>query len=105
MSVVFAVRVCILRKQSPQESRSRQSMTAQTLTEKILARHAGREAVVPGDNIWVDVDVMMTHDVCGPPTIGIFKQNFGKDATVWDREKVVIVPDHYIFTADKMANR
>jgi len=77
----------------------------QTLTEKILARHAGREAVVPGDNIWVDVDVMMTHDVCGPPTIGIFKQNFGKDAAVWNRDRVVIIPDHYIFTADAMANR
>jgi 3-isopropylmalate/(R)-2-methylmalate dehydratase large subunit len=43
--------------------------------------------------------------VCGPGTIGIFKQHFGKDAKVWDRDKVVIIPDHYIFTADKMANR
>jgi 3-isopropylmalate/(R)-2-methylmalate dehydratase large subunit len=76
-----------------------------TLTEKILARHAGREFVQPGENIWCDVDVLMTHDVCGPGTIGVFKQHFGKDAKVWDREKVVIVPDHYIFTADKMANR
>jgi 3-isopropylmalate/(R)-2-methylmalate dehydratase large subunit len=80
-------------------------MTAMTLTEKILARHAGRTAVAPGDNVWVDVDVLMTHDVCGPGTIGIFKQHFGKDARVWDRDKVVIIPDHYIFTADKMANR
>src|SRR6266536_22557 len=80
-------------------------MTAMTLTEKILARHAGRDAVVPNDNIWVNVDVLMTHDVCGPGTIGIFKQHFGKDAKVWDRDKVVIIPDHYIFTADKMANR
>ena len=79
--------------------------TPQTLTEKILARAAGRDAVVPGDNIWVNVDVLMTHDVCGPGTIGVFKQHFGKDAKVWDREKVVIIPDHYIFTADAMANR
>jgi 3-isopropylmalate/(R)-2-methylmalate dehydratase large subunit len=76
-----------------------------TLTEKILARHAGREAVAPGDNIWVDVDVLMTHDVCGPGTIGVFQQHFGRHAKVWDREKVVIIPDHYIFTADRMANR
>jgi 3-isopropylmalate/(R)-2-methylmalate dehydratase large subunit len=48
----------------------------------------------------------MTHDVCGPGTIGIFRQHFGgKNARVWDRDKVVIIPDHYIFTADKMANR
>ncbi len=80
-------------------------MTPMTLTEKILARHAGRDAVRPGDNIWVDVDVLMTHDVCGPGTIGVFKQHFGPQAQVWDREKVVIIPDHYIFTADAMANR
>src|SRR6186997_2689932 len=76
-----------------------------TLTEKILARAAGRDAVVPGENVWVNVDVLMTHDVCGPGTIGVFKQHFGKDAKVWDREKVVIIPDHYIFTKDAMANR
>src|SRR5262249_33041627 len=80
-------------------------MTPMTLTEKILTRHAGRDAVQPGDNVWVDVDVLMTHDVCGPGTIGIFKQHFGQDAKVWDRQKVVIIPDHYIFTADKMGNR
>jgi 3-isopropylmalate/(R)-2-methylmalate dehydratase large subunit len=80
-------------------------MPPMTLTEKILARHAGRDHVQPGDNIWCNVDVLMTHDVCGPGTIGIFKQHFGKDAKVWDRDKVVIIPDHYIFTADKMANR
>jgi 3-isopropylmalate/(R)-2-methylmalate dehydratase large subunit len=80
-------------------------MPAMTLTEKILARHAGRGAVSPGDNVWCDVDVLMTHDVCGPPTIGIFHKHFGREAKVWDREKVVIIPDHYIFTADAMANR
>jgi hypothetical protein len=47
----------------------------------------------------------MTHDVCGPGTIGVFHQHFGKDAKVWDRRKVVVIPDHYIFTSDKMANR
>src|SRR5439155_21623126 len=78
---------------------------AMTLTEKILGRAAGHEHVVPGENIWVNVDVLLTHDVCGPGTFGIFHQHFGKDAKVWDREKVVIVPDHYIFTADAMANR
>ncbi len=80
-------------------------MASMTLTEKILARASHRESVQPGDNIWIDVDVLMTHDVCGPGTIGVFKQHFGPNAKVWDREKVVIIPDHYIFTADKMANR
>jgi 3-isopropylmalate/(R)-2-methylmalate dehydratase large subunit len=80
-------------------------MPPMTLTENILARHANRAAVVPGDNIWIDVDVLMTHDICGPGTIGVFKQHFGKDAKVWDREKVVIIPDHYIFTNDSMSRR
>jgi 3-isopropylmalate/(R)-2-methylmalate dehydratase large subunit len=76
-----------------------------TLTEKTLARAGGRDQVQPGDNIWVSVDILMTHDVCGPGTIGIFKQHFGPNAKVWDRDKVVIIPDHYIFTADAMAHR
>jgi len=80
-------------------------MAAMTLTEKILAKNSGRDHVNPGDNVWVNVDVLMTHDVCGPGTIGVFKKHFGANAKVWDREKVVIIPDHYIFTKDVMANR
>jgi len=76
-----------------------------TMTEKILAAHAGREKVAPGQNIWVNVDVLMTHDVCGPGTFGIFKKQFGPDAKVWDPEKIVLIPDHYIFTTDPHANR
>lgn len=76
-----------------------------TITEKILSAHAGGKPVQPGDNIWVDVDTLMTHDVCGPGTIGIFKEQFGKNAKVWDSEKVVIIPDHYVFTADPHARR
>src|SRR5262245_20771926 len=80
-------------------------MSAMTITEKILARASGKSHVAPGDNVWVNVDVLMTHDVCGPGTFGIFYKHFGKDAKVWDRDKVVLIPDHYIFTKDAMANR
>jgi len=76
-----------------------------TMTEKILARHAGRPRASAGDNIWVNVDILMTHDVCGPGTIGIFRKQFGPNAKVWDRQKVVIIPDHYIFTNDLHAHR
>ncbi|MEI6713702.1 MAG: aconitase family protein [Verrucomicrobiota bacterium] len=76
-----------------------------TLTEKVLARASGKSHVQPGDNVWVSVDTLMTHDVCGPGTIGVFKREFGTSAKVWDRNKVVIIPDHYIFTADSMSNR
>src|SRR3974390_1928148 len=76
-----------------------------TLSEKILARGAGKARVQAGGNVWVKADILMTHDVCGPGTIGVFKREFGKDAKVWDREKGVIIPDHYIFTADSKSNR
>ncbi|KAF9677774.1 hypothetical protein SADUNF_Sadunf08G0142400 [Salix dunnii] len=79
--------------------------TAMTLTEKIFARASEKPQLSPGDNVWVNVDTLMTHDISGPGSIGIFKREFGPDAKVWDREKVVIIPDHYIFTADKLANR
>jgi 3-isopropylmalate/(R)-2-methylmalate dehydratase large subunit len=76
-----------------------------TMTEKILARHAKRSEVSAGEKIWCNVDVLMTHDVCGPGTIGIFQQEFGQNARVWDRDRIVILPDHYIFTADAKAHR
>lgn len=76
-----------------------------TLTEKLLARAAGKSQVQAGDSVWVKADVLMTHDVCGPGTIGVFKREFGDDAKVWDRERVVIIPDHYIFTSDSKSNR
>ena len=76
-----------------------------TITEKILARESGGKIVSPGDNIWVNAGMLLTHDVCGPGTIGIFHREFGKDAKVFDREKIVILPDHYIFTADEKAHR
>lgn len=76
-----------------------------TMTEKIFAAHAGRKDVTPGENVWLDVDVLMTHDVCGPGTIGIFKEQFGKNAKVWDKTRIPIIPDHYIFTADGKCHR
>ncbi len=76
-----------------------------TLTEKILARASEVSHVIPGDSAMVSVDILMTHDVCGPGTIGVFKREFGEDARVWDPEKLVIIPDHYIFTSDSRSNR
>jgi len=76
-----------------------------TLTEKVLARAAGRARVQAGENIWVKADILMTHDVCGPGTIGVFKREFGPNARVWDPKAIVIIPDHYIFTADSKSNR
>ncbi len=76
-----------------------------TITEKILAKSAGKTIVEPGQNVWLNVDVLMTHDVCGPPTIDIWKREFGEKAKIWDKQKLVIFPDHYIFTKNVQANR
>jgi 3-isopropylmalate/(R)-2-methylmalate dehydratase large subunit len=76
-----------------------------TLTEKNIARGAGKSQVSAGENVWVNADILLTHDVCGPGSIGVFKREFGEDAKVWDPKKIVIIPDHYIFTADRLSNR
>jgi 3-isopropylmalate/(R)-2-methylmalate dehydratase large subunit len=76
-----------------------------TLTEKILARGAGKSQVAAGENVWINADILLTHDVCGPGSIGVFKREFGEQAKVWDPKKIVIIPDHYIFTADRLSNR
>ena len=55
---------------------------AMTATEKILANASEKTKLTPGENVWVKADVLMTHDVCGPGTIGIFKKEFGQNAKV-----------------------
>ena len=77
----------------------------QTITEKIIAKHAGKASVFPGETVWVSVDLVMTHDVCGPPSFAIMEREFGKDAAVFDREKVILIPDHFIFTEDAASRR
>nr|XP_017219695.1 PREDICTED: 3-isopropylmalate dehydratase large subunit-like isoform X2 [Daucus carota subsp. sativus] len=95
---------------APQQSQRTPSTTGSvktgmTMTEKILARASEKSQLRPGENVWVDVDILMTHDVCGPSSFDVFKKEFGQNAKVWDREKIVIIPDHYIFTKDERANR
>ena len=69
-----------------------------TITEKIFSKSSGKKNITPGESVWLNVDTLMTHDVCGPPTIGIWKKEFGDKAKIWDKDKLVIFPDHYIFT-------
>ncbi len=54
-----------------------------TLTEKLLAKGCGKEYVRPNENVWVHANTLMTHDVCGPGTIGNFYKEFGPDAKVY----------------------
>ena len=50
---------------------------AQTITQKILAKAANKKLVDVGESVWLNVDILLTHDVCGPPTFDIFKEEFG----------------------------
>ncbi len=65
-----------------------------TMSEKILARAAGQEAVSAGDIVWADVDRAMMDDILGPR----IKIAEGMDEIcdrVWDPKKVVVIADHY----------
>jgi len=66
---------------------------AMTVTEKIIAAHAGRKAVKPGELVNVKVDVVLANDITAPGAILEFKK-IGV-AKVFDPQKVVIIPDHF----------
>jgi 3-isopropylmalate/(R)-2-methylmalate dehydratase large subunit len=64
-----------------------------TITEKILAAHAGLAEVEPGQLIECDLDLVLANDVTAPIAIREFRKTGA--TRVWDRTKVALVPDHY----------
>lgn len=64
-----------------------------TMTEKILAAHAGKEFVNPGELINVKLDLVLGNDITSPIAIREFEK-IGVDR-VFDREKIALVPDHF----------
>jgi 3-isopropylmalate/(R)-2-methylmalate dehydratase large subunit len=64
-----------------------------TITEKILARAAGVDKVVPGQLVDAQIDVVMCHDVTTPPALSMLVEK-GIDR-VFDPEKIVVTPDHF----------
>ncbi|MEG0227209.1 MAG: 3-isopropylmalate dehydratase large subunit [Lachnospiraceae bacterium] len=63
-----------------------------TMTQKILAAHAGLDEVVAGQLIEAKLDVVMANDITGPMAIPVFYQMAEQ---VFDKEKVILVPDHF----------
>jgi 3-isopropylmalate/(R)-2-methylmalate dehydratase large subunit len=64
-----------------------------TITEKILAMHAGKERVEPGELIKARLDMVLGNDITAPVAI----KEFGKIGVdrVFDQERIALVPDHF----------
>ncbi|MCX6000913.1 MAG: 3-isopropylmalate dehydratase large subunit [Chloroflexi bacterium] len=69
-----------------------------TLAEKIIAAHAGKTTVMPGDLVNVSVDVILSNDITAPIAIKEFHRIGVKK--VFDRHKIVMVPDHFVPNKD-----
>ena len=69
-----------------------------TLAEKILAAHADRKKVSPGEFINVRIDLILANDVTAPIAIREFHR-LGVNK-VFDPKKVVMVPDHFMPSKD-----
>ena len=64
------------------------------ITEKILAKAAGKKAVLPGEIVDTNVDMVMVHDLTGPLAVEAFKK-IGVPK-VWNNKKVVVILDHQV---------
>ena len=64
-----------------------------TMTQKILAAHAGLDSVKAGDLIEAKLDIVLGNDVTTPVAVGVFDEA-GFDS-VFDKDKIAIVLDHY----------
>lgn len=64
-----------------------------TMTQKILADHAGLEQVQAGDLIMADLDMVLGNDITGPVAIKEM-ENMGADK-VFNKDKIALVPDHF----------
>lgn len=71
-----------------------------TACEKLIASAAGLECVKAGDVVFVDTDLAMSHDAVAGPLSEVFYAEYGKDAQVWNSEKIVLVADHFIQVND-----
>ena len=69
-----------------------------TITEKILAAHAGKDTVSPGELIQVDVDLALANDITAPMAINVFHDLEARE--VFDRERIALVADHFVPNKD-----
>lgn len=76
---------------------------AQTLAQKLIARACGRQTVAVGEIVTCRVDLAMFHDSSGPRRLAPMLEQLG--AKLWDKDKVVLVMDHYVPVRDEESRR
>lgn len=64
-----------------------------TMTQKIIAAHAGKDYVSPGEIVMANVDLVLGNDITSPVAIAEFDKAGAK--SVFDRKKVALVMDHF----------
>ncbi|MEK6527953.1 MAG: 3-isopropylmalate dehydratase large subunit, partial [Nitrospirota bacterium] len=64
-----------------------------TITEKILAAHADRKEVSPGELINAKVDLILANDITAPIAITEFKKIGTKG--VFNKDRIALIPDHF----------
>ena len=69
-----------------------------TITEKILAAHAGLDKVEPGELIEVKVDFSLANDITAPIAIERFRQAGAEK--IYDADRLALVPDHFVPNKD-----
>ena len=75
----------------------------QTLAQKLIAHAAGRSHVAVGEVVTCNVDLAMFHDSSGPRRLKPMLDELGAD--IWDKNKVVLVLDHYVPAQDADAQK
>ena len=66
----------------------------ETLSQKLIAKASGLENIAIGDVVVCNVDLAMIHDSGGPRRVKPILNRL--NLRVWDKEKVVVVTDHYV---------
>lgn len=69
-----------------------------TITEKIIAAHAGKDRVEPGDLVNARVDIALGNDITAPLSIEQFHESGAQ--SVFDKDRVILVPDHFVPNKD-----
>lgn len=75
-----------------------------TLVEKLLALASGNFYVQPGEVVFAQVDLALSHDAVAGPVAKTFYQQYGEEAKLWDSQRVVLVADHFIQVNDIRAD-